>query len=69
MYTLNRCNFGKYLSVYEDWIEILIVIGLQDITLAPGEMRFTIDLRPYMNSSPYTVQHVSFHSPDFVHCV
>ncbi|KAJ1526636.1 hypothetical protein ONE63_008221 [Megalurothrips usitatus] len=30
---------------------------IQDISLSPGEMRCTIDLRPFMNSSPYVVIH------------
>jgi hypothetical protein len=35
------------------------VLFLQEINVAEGEMEFTIDLRPFMNRSPYTVQHVS----------
>jgi hypothetical protein len=35
------------------------VLFLQEVNVAEGEMEFTIDLRPFMNPSPYTVQHVS----------
>jgi hypothetical protein len=35
------------------------VLILQEVNVAEGEMEFTIDLRPFMNPSPYTVQHVS----------
>jgi hypothetical protein len=34
------------------------VLFLQEVNVAEGEMEFTIDLRPFMNPSPYTVQHV-----------
>jgi hypothetical protein len=32
---------------------------LQEINVTEEEKRYTIDLRPFMNPSPYTVQHVS----------
>lgn len=35
------------------------MLFLQEVNVAEGEMEFTIDLRPFMNPSPYTVQHVS----------
>jgi hypothetical protein len=35
------------------------VLFLQEVNVTEGEMEFTIDLRPFMNPSPYTVQHVS----------
>ena len=35
------------------------MVFLQEVNVAEGEMGFTIDLRPFMNPSPYTVQHVS----------
>jgi len=35
------------------------VLFLQEVNVAEGEMAFTIDLRPFMNPSPYTVQNVS----------
>jgi hypothetical protein len=32
---------------------------LQEVDVTEEEKRYTIDLRPFMNPSPYTVQHVS----------
>jgi hypothetical protein len=32
---------------------------LQEVNVTEEEKRCTIDLRPFMNPSPYTVQHVS----------
>lgn len=34
------------------------MIGLQEIDLTEEEKTFSIDLRPFMNPSPYTVLHV-----------
>lgn len=32
-------------------------LTIQEVDVAEDEMGFTVDLRPYMNPSPYTVQH------------
>lgn len=38
---------------------LIIPAFLKDIYIPEEEMNFTIDLRPFMNPSPYTAQHVS----------
>lgn len=38
---------------------LILQISFQDIYIGDEEMDNTIDLRPYMNPSPYTAQHVS----------
>jgi hypothetical protein len=44
-------------------LEILYVHNahflLQEVNVTEEEKKYTIDLRPFMNPSPYTVQHVS----------
>ena len=42
------------------WIKNSIFAFIfQDLNILPEEMNYTIDLRPFLNPSPYTVQHVS----------
>lgn len=37
---------------------------IEDITVTDQEKTYTLDLRPYMNPSPYTLKHVSFKISD-----
>jgi len=58
--------FNEYAEIWEKYLDIEMFRNeypryptIEEIDITDEEKTYTIDLRPFMNPSPYTLQHVS----------
>jgi chloride channel 7 len=58
--------FNEYAEIWEKYLDIKMFRNeypryptIEEIDITDEEKTYTIDLRPFMNPSPYTLQHVS----------
>jgi len=58
--------FNEYAEIWEKYLDIKMFRDeypryptIEEIDITDEEKTYTIDLRPFMNPSPYTLQHVN----------